>query len=210
MHTPLLIEANNISLVRDDRTILEDVNFKVRQDDFVVITGPNGGGKTTLLRIILSLQAATGGTLTFPEGRPLTGYLPQKSSVDPQFPISVGEVVKSGLFGIKGMKARESAQLASEALAMVEMDHLHNRPIGRLSGGQLQRVLFARAIVGHPKLLILDEPLSYIDRHFTQRFYELLEISSRSATILMVSHDLTVINEMATQRFIVDRRLTIE
>lgn len=192
---------------RGGKVNLCDVNFSVGRGDFFAITGPNGGGKTTLLRIILGLLKPSQGRVVrfFPEMR--IGYLPQKSSVDSRFPISVEEIVESGLIGCKGISKEQTRFKVDEALAQVEMDGMRKKAFGRLSGGQQQRALFARAIISNPQLLVLDEPLSYVDKHFEQRIYNVVEHLARTSTILLVSHDITTIAEMANRHLIVDRTI---
>ncbi len=192
---------------------MSSINFKVDKGDFIAITGPNGGGKTTLLRIILGLLKPTRGKVVFyKEGEEISrpqkiGYLPQKNTIDSHFPITVEEVVASGLLAEKDLSKAEKRSLIADALNMAEMQNLSDRPIGRLSGGQLQRALFARAIVCRPELLVLDEPLSYIDKHFESKLYNIIERLSLSTTILLVSHEITAIAAMANRHVVVDRTL---
>ena len=159
----------------------EDV-YKRQEHDFLGIIGPNGGGKTTLIRLILGLKKPMKGQLSFyKEGKPVKhltmGYLPQYNAIDPDFPISVEEVVLSGLSNQKKLFHPFTAKhhlMVSETLEKMQLYELRNRAIGTLSGGQLQRVLLARAIVSHPTVLVLDEPNTYIDRHFQTQIYEML------------------------------------
>lgn len=208
-----LISLCDVSFERDSRLILNDINLTVDHGDFVAITGPNGGGKTTLLRIILRLLTPSGGRLVYydADGRPVAtpprfGYLPQKNSVDSHFPITVGEVVESGLISSGLDKATKAARVA-EALDMIELTALRDRPIGKLSGGQLQRALFGRAIVSHSPVLVLDEPLSYIDKHFESHLYRIIKEMAARSTILLVSHEMSEIAGMANRHIIVDRTL---
>lgn len=202
-----LIRLEHIAMKRDDRLILDDVDLVVNRGDFVAITGPNGGGKTTLLRIILGLLKPTGGRVVFPGGRPATGYLPQKNAIDSQFPLTVSEVIASGLLGVPGTTAAERDARVAETLRRIEMEHLAEQPIGRLSGGQLQRALLGRAIIAAPRLLVLDEPLSYIDKHFEAHIYRLVAEIAPECTILLVSHEMTAIASMANRHLLVDRRV---
>lgn len=194
--------------------MLSDINFTVDNGDFVAITGPNGGGKTTILRIILGLLAPTAGKVRFYDnsGRIVPslrfGYLPQKNSVDSRFPITVGEVVASGLLAEKGIDKAEKRQRIADALVAVELTALADRPIGKLSGGQLQRALLARAIVRRPSVLVLDEPLSYIDKHFEDKLYPLIADIAARETVLLVSHEMSHIAGMANRHIIVDHTLT--
>ena len=193
-----IIAIENVWLSYTDKNILEDINLDIYQGDFLLITGPNGGGKTSLLRTILRLQSPTKGRISlFRQGEPVSsldmGYLPQKNSIDSQFPITVEEVVASGLMGNtqKGNTKFDSKKEIDEMLDLMGITALRNKPIGVLSGGQLQRSLFGRALISKPEMLILDEPASYIDRQFGNRMFEILrDLSSNGTTIMMVSHEI--------------------
>ncbi|MDE5726807.1 MAG: metal ABC transporter ATP-binding protein [Duncaniella sp.] len=203
----ILISLRGISLRRDSRVILDDINFDIRRGDFAAITGPNGGGKTSLLRIILGLLKPSEGTVAYPCGKVPTGYLPQKNMIDSRFPITVSEVVRSGLTG-SGLARAEEQRLTAETLAAVGLSDHASKSIGVLSGGQLQRALLGRALISSPRLLVLDEPLSYVDKQFEQRIYSLVEELSHRTTILLVSHEMSTIAGMANRHLIIDRRLT--
>lgn len=203
-----MIELHDISMRREHRVILSDVNLDVRQGDFVAITGPNGGGKTTLLRIILGLLAPTSGTVRMNVPRHSIGYLPQKNTIDAHFPISVREVVASGLLASRDISAAERERRISDTIARIELETHADRPIGRLSGGQLQRALLGRAIISQPELLILDEPLSYIDKHFEARIYRIIAAMAPQCTTLLVSHEMSAISSMANRHLIIDRTIT--
>lgn len=205
--TEPLIKLEGLGMTRDERVILEDVNLTVNKGDFMAITGPNGGGKTTLLRIILGLLKPTRGSVTFVPGRPATGYLPQKNMIDAQFPLTVTEVIRSGLLGCPALSRDERDSVVADTLRRIELEQLAGQPIGRLSGGQLQRVLLGRAIIARPELLVLDEPLSYIDKHFEAHIYRLIAEIAPECTILLVSHEMTAIASMANRHLLVDRRI---
>lgn len=210
-----VIDVRNVGLVRDGRVILENVNFTVDKGDFVAVTGPNGGGKTTLLRLMLKLLEPTSGRIDYlgEDGRPISrlniGYLPQKNLIDSKFPITVGEVVATGLLSVKGLDASERRERVKETLHDIQLYDRAESPIGALSGGQLQRTLLGRAIISRPDVLMLDEPLSYLDRHFVDETYHLLERLSEHTTIVLVSHEMTTISGMATRHLIVDRTVSL-
>ncbi len=209
-----LIELRDLTFRREDRVILDHVNLTVCRGDFMAITGPNGGGKTTLLRLILRLLKPSSGKIVFFDnnGQPTSatpkfGYLPQKNSVDAHFPITVREVVSSGLLSDTSLSKDEKEARVHNALELIELMPLADRPIGRLSGGQLQRVLFGRAIVSRPPVLVLDEPLSYLDKHFESHLYKIVAGLASHTTILLVSHEMSEIGAMANRHIIVDGAL---
>lgn len=208
-----LLSLIDVSFAREERQVLSDVNLTVDSGDFVAITGPNGGGKTTLLRLILGLLKPDRGKICFYDtsgketpALPAFGYLPQKNSVDALFPITVREVVESGLL-CEHLSAQEQEERVAQALETVVLSHLASRPIGRLSGGQLQRAMLARAIVRRPSVLVLDEPLSYIDLAFEQKLYDILEAESHHSTVLLVSHQMSRVGALANRHIIIDHTL---
>lgn len=205
---PELMRVSHLEMVRNGKRVLDNINFSVRRGDFFAVTGPNGGGKTTLMRIILGLLEPTSGKVEIIQKGLRTGYLPQKSRVDSRFPISVREAVASGLLGLKGLSRGEVDRRVGEMLELVELTNHADKAFGALSGGQQQRVLLARAIVSRPELLVLDEPLSYVDKHFEQKIYDIVRQLSEHTTILLVSHEITAIAEMANRHIIIDRTLT--
>lgn len=208
-----LISLTDVTMRRDDRLILDGINLDIAKGDFIAVTGPNGGGKTTLLRILLKLLKPTSGSVRYyidgvETKRLPIGYLPQKNMIDSHFPISVGDVIASGLMQRHDLSKTERSAMIDEVLALVGMEDYSGRPIGRLSGGQLQRTLLARAIISQPRVLVLDEPLSYLDKRFEHHFYDILESIARSTTIVLVSHEMTGIARMANRHFIVDCTLS--
>lgn len=200
-----LITLSNVSKQYDNnRFVLRNVSLSICKGDFVAVTGPNGGGKTTLLRLILGLIKPSEGTIDFDKSHITFGYLPQKNKIDSQFPITVRELVTQG-FKLKAFKKLSDEQLnrISEVIKRVGMDGKDNQPIGQLSGGQLQRALIARAIVSKPKVLVLDEPLSYLDKNFEQELYAILQEMAEDTTIIIVSHEITDIARMASRHLLV-------
>lgn len=199
-----LIELSGVYAGYGNKVVLKDISLTVWEHDFLGIIGPNGGGKTTLLKIILGLLNPERGTIRFFDNGKETdrlkiGYLPQMNQIDKKFPISVYDVILSGLSSEKRLFRSFSEQQrrrTDEVIRQMGLEALSDRPIGELSGGQLQRVLLGRAIVSRPRLLILDEPNSYVDKRFESRFYELLEEINRESAIILVSHDIGTVLRM--------------
>lgn len=202
-----LISLNNVSMAWNRRTILDNISLDICRGDFLAVSGPNGGGKTTLMKIILRLLLPTRGTVTYCDPRLSVGYLPQKNMIDARFPLTVGEVIGSGLLGRRDLSADARHRLIGETLATVDLTEHASKPIGLVSGGQLQRALIGRAIIPHPSLLVMDEPLSYLDKPFEKKLYELLDGLRESTTIILVSHEMSTISSMATRHIIIDTTL---
>lgn len=212
-----LIEIKNLSAGYDNRTVLHDINLTIYERDFLGIIGPNGGGKTTLIKCILGLLKPTAGEILYHSCPPSPseiancqlstvncqlsmGYLPQYSSIDRKFPITVEEVILSGLSSKKPLVSRFTArhrEKASAVIARMGLEGMEQRAIGALSGGQLQRALLGRAIISDPQVVILDEPSTYIDKRFEARLYELLAEINKDCAIILVSHDIgTVLQQV--------------
>lgn len=208
----ILIRLKDVSMHWDKHTVLENINLDIRKGDFIAVTGPNGGGKTTLLRIILKLLRPTEGSVGyFLDGKAAKqlsiGYLPQKNMIDSRFPITVREVVSLGLYSKGGLSNARRRELTDEAIATVGLTEKADASIGELSGGQLQRALLARSIISSPEILVLDEPLSYVDKSFERRIYDIVRDIARTTTILLVSHEMSTIASMANRHVIVNRTL---
>lgn len=193
-----IIKIENLSAGYDRKTVLHDINLEISEKDFLGIIGPNGGGKTTLMKVILGLLKPSEGKITFyNNGMPVEqleiGYLPQYNSIDKKFPISVYEVILSGLNRQKSLFSRftkEHHERVKETISMMGLEGMENKPIGQLSGGQMQRALLGRAIVSNPRAIILDEPNTYIDKRFEARLYSLLEEINKQRAVILVSHDI--------------------
>ncbi len=199
--TPI-VEINNLSFSYNAKPVLEDVNLTLRQGEFTAMIGPNGGGKTTLLKLMLGILKPDRGTVCIDgkspqQASPCIGYVPQNVHLNRNFPITVMDVVLMGKLGSHKRWRRQPADHRKEALATLEQmemaDFAHKR-IGTLSGGQRQRVFIARALATQPKLLLLDEPTASIDTKGQADFYRFLKELNKEITILVVSHDLLVIS----------------
>lgn len=206
-----IIRLTDVTFRRDGREILDNVALTVNRGDFLAVTGPNGGGKTTLLRLILKLIRPDSGSVEYfdADGNNVSqlhiGYLPQKNMIDSHFPVTVHQVIAMGLMGHAASRSADDSETAIRQMTdAVGLAEHANASIGTLSGGQLQRALLGRALISKPELLILDEPLSYLDKTFERRIYEILEEASRHTTIVLVSHEMSVIAAMANRHLIVD------
>ena len=197
------VQAEDVTFSYNGNPVLEHVNVVIHQRDFVMIVGPNGGGKTTLLRLILGLLRPTRGHVRVfgqpPEQvRHRIGYMPQHAQVDPSFPVTVMDVTLMGRLRGRhfGPFRRQDKQAAREALRLVEIADLEDRPFSDLSGGQRQRTLIARALASEPDLLLLDEPTASLDMAIEQELYDLLKRLNERLTIVMVSHDLGFVSQV--------------
>ncbi|WP_048190824.1 metal ABC transporter ATP-binding protein [Methanobacterium sp. SMA-27] len=194
------IELKNVNIKFNVNPVLKDINLTIEKNDFMAIIGPNGGGKSTLLKIILGiLKPDSGEVLIFgkkPEdARQLMGYLPQKVSFDHDFPIDVYHTVLSGRYrGLFKGHTKDDEIAVIKALKDMNMFDLKDRQISRLSGGQMQRVFIARAIVREPKILLMDEPMASIDPEMQNSFYSLLSRLKNKMTIILVSHDVGTVS----------------
>ncbi len=202
-----ILKITNVSFSYGEVPVLRDVNLDVKERDFLGIIGPNGGGKTTLLKLILGLLEPDSGKIelfgqTPQAGREFTGYVPQFLQFDRDFPITVLEVVLVSFWNVKKIGFRYSKSEKEKALAalrLVGMEQYARTQIGALSGGQIQRVFIARALALEPKLLILDEPLASIDPVWQTEFYKLLHSLNKETTIILVTHDVGVISTYVDQ-----------
>ena len=212
-----IITLSNATAGYDGRPQIKDVNLIIGRNDFVGIVGPNGGGKTTMLRLILKLLPPMEGRVSYwREGNEVKrldiGYLPQYNNIDREFPISVEETVLQGLNGKKPLFRSFNAEhrrKAAMALQRLDIADLARDPIRKLSGGQLQRVLFARAIVGEPEVLVLDEPNTYVDSNTELLMRSLVEELNKKCAIIMVSHDVGYIRSAANKIVEVNEKITL-
>lgn len=206
-----IVEVSDVSFAYGKTPVLIEASFSVHQGEFIGIIGPNGGGKTTLLRLLLGFLTPSSGTIRIVNPREIA-YVPQSARFDKSFPISVEEVILSGLLSKLpwyGHFAKKERDLAREALEKVKLSHLIDAPFGSLSGGEAQRVLIARAIVSDPKLLLLDEPTSGVDVKAEADILTILKEIQANRTILMVTHDLQTAVEQVDRVICVQRQVSI-
>lgn len=197
----ILLSVKNATVKLDGATVLENASIDVRKKDFIGIIGPNGGGKTTLIKLMLGLIKAVSGSVYYsiPHtlGKSKIGYLPQVHEFDSKFPISVQEVVLSGLSGKQKIISRHSSEDKQKAeywMKKLGIIELRKKAIGNLSGGEKQRAFLCRSLISGPELIILDEPDTYVDNRFEKELYEeLVELNDRMA-IVLVSHDVGTIS----------------
>lgn len=195
-----LIKIRELSVGYDKNPVLTNVNLDLYDNDFLGVIGPNGGGKTTLLKAILGLLKPMKGKISFrgdlDKRKKSIGYLPQVRHIDRKFPITVFDVVRSGslMQGRVDLNKRELKDKVEELLVEMGISAIRNKAIGELSGGQMQRVFLSRALLSDPKLLILDEPDTFVDNRFEGELYEKLKYLNKSMAIILVSHDLGTIS----------------
>jgi len=208
-----LFKIHSLSAGYGTDVVLQDVELTVSQNDFIGVIGPNGGGKTTLLKVILGLIKPQKGTIDFNYSilrQNRIGYLPQMSAGDNTFPVTVTDVVLSGLMIQKGIVARMSVEDRKRAKVVIDelgLNGIKKSPLTELSGGQLQRVFLGRAIIGAPELLLLDEPDNFVDTSFENDFYEKLHQLNERMAILLVSHDVGTISSHVKSFACVNRKL---
>jgi zinc transport system ATP-binding protein len=208
-----LLELKDITVGYNGSEVLTDVNIKIKAQDFIGVIGPNGGGKTTLVRVMLGLLKPWHGRIirnsAISEGAGV-GYLPQINNIDRKFPISVRDVIVSGLMDGNQLLKRFSKsdyQKADQLMHEMGVYTLKKKPIGELSGGQLQRVFLCRSVISSPRLLILDEPNTYVDNLFESELYEKLKLLNESMAIIIVSHDIGMISAYVKTIACVNNRL---
>jgi zinc transport system ATP-binding protein len=212
---PTVIDIRGLSFRFNGEPVLRGVDLAVHAGDFLAMIGPNGGGKTTLLKLMLGLLAPETGFIRVFDRPPQMvshriGYVPQDVHINTRFPVSILDVVLMGRMRPGRSLLRHTAAdrtRAAEMLARVEMADLRDRRIGELSGGQKQRVMVARALAGEPEILFLDEPTASIDAKGQGEFYRLLKELNRSITIIVVSHDLMVVSGFANSVACLNQRL---
>lgn len=202
-----LVEISGVHFSYNATPLLTDVNLCIREGDFVGVVGANGSGKTTLIKLLLGHLTPQKGTIRhYCDGKTVAavaiGYLPQYAAVDKCFPLSVREVVETGLLTRRKMWhpfiSTADRRRVDETLEQMGLTHLSSAPIGSLSGGELQKTILARAVVSSPRLLLLDEPDTYLDSCSQERLYEFLKKINKNCAILLVSHDVSAVSEQCS------------
>ena len=202
--TEAIMTLRDVSAGYDWRNIVSGISVSICADSFVGIVGPNGGGKTTILRVMLGLLKPTHGSVWRRSGLKI-GYMPQVVDIDHEFPISVKDVVLMGqMSGHRLFVGRESRRKAEELIEMARLGAVADRKIGEISGGQRQRAMLCRALMSEPDLLIMDEPATYMDRNSETTLQKMLPSLSQKMAIVMVSHDLESVMSMAKEVILIN------
>ena len=216
MNERLDIEIKNLNFSYDTVPVLEGVNLKVEHGEFATIVGPNGGGKTTLLKLLLGILKPAQGSIAVLGGKPektrlRVGYMPQHADLDAQFPVTVMDVVLLGRLGRRfgGRYSKKDKQMAWQALEEVQLGSTARMPFNTLSGGQKQRTLIARALCCNPEMLLLDEPTANVDPEVEENLLTILQELNRRMTILLVSHDMGFVSRVVKSVICVNRRVLI-
>lgn len=215
--SPPAVKLANVSFAYDGTPVIVGADLTVDCGEFVTVVGPNGGGKSTLLRLVLGLLQPDSGSIEVfgcgpEESSPRMGYVPQHSATDPSFPATVLDVVLMGRLGHTrtfGNYTRDDVSVARAALADVELSELSKRPFSKLSGGQRQRTLIARALAAEPDILLLDEPTANLDIAMENELYEILQRLRERLTVLLVSHDLAFVSGFTDTVACVNRTVAV-
>ena len=208
-----LLSLHDVSVSYDGtKNALNNVSFDIYSDDFIGIIGPNGGGKTTLVKAIIGTVSHTG-IIEFADGigvdNGTIGYLPQQDNFDKSFPITVQEVIFSGLLSrrIYLRIGRNEKEKAAALMELTGITTIADKPIGEVSGGEMQKALLCRALISNPRLLILDEPANFVDNKFEKELYTILRQLNNKMAIVMVSHDLGTITSYVKSIVCVNRHV---
>ena len=211
------VEIENVNFSYQEMAVIKNISFTINQGEFVGVIGPNGGGKTTLLKLIMGFLKPQSGRISLfgkspSAARQSIAYVPQSLQFDKQFPISVMELVLGGRLSHLpwyGVFAQSDKDAAYEALEHVGLEDYRNRPFGSLSGGQAQRALIARALASKPQLLLLDEPTASVDSQAEIDIYRILKSLQGKITIMMVTHNLQAAVELVEKVLCVQQSLTV-
>lgn len=210
MNSNYKIEIRNLNFKYDENSqILKDINIKIKENQFITVVGPNGGGKTTLLKLIAGILKYDSGEIII-DGKPnhrysSIGYVPQQSKFDSKFPITVYEVVLSGRIKPFGYYSKKDKEIADKSIEDVGLKDYKNKSFSDLSGGQRQRVLIARALATEAKILLLDEPTSNIDTEVGKNLRILLKKLNKTMTIILVTHDIGFVMDSTDRVFCINR-----
>ncbi|HWR82044.1 MAG TPA: ABC transporter ATP-binding protein [Candidatus Deferrimicrobium sp.] len=217
MNNQNVIAIEGLTFRYDGTSVLEEVNLTIGEREFVWVVGPNGGGKTTLLKLILGLLKPQKGRVAVfgrapQQARPRVGYMPQQARLDIQFPIDAMDIVLMGRLGAgvrPGPYRGHDRAIARQALREVGLEDLRRQPFSKLSGGQQRRLLIARALASEPELLLLDEPTANLDLAVERELFELLRTLNQRLTIVMVSHDPAFVSQFVERVVCVNRRVMV-
>ena len=213
--TKAAIEISNLNFSFENLAILENITMSIEQGDFAGLVGPNGGGKTTLLKLILGLYKPQSGTISiFGESlkkqRKKIGYVPQYANFNSDFPISVQDTVLQGRLGVSSFFGRYDQNdkiIAQKVMQETEILNLAHRSIQTLSGGQMQRVLVARALAAEPEIMLLDEPTANIDQRAEKDIFDIFKAINERMTILIISHDIAFVSDYINKVFCLNKTL---
>ncbi len=217
-----IFDVKNLNFIVNGQKILSNISLEIFKSEYIAIIGPNGGGKTTLVRILLGLDKPTSGEVKL-YGKKMSefkrwdkiGYVPQRASlVDTSFPATVEDIVNMGRTSKRALfskKSKEDIQAVESAMIKMDVLHLKDRMVGDLSGGQRQRVMIARALASKPEILILDEPNTGVDVVSQKRFYTLLKKLNKEEkiTVVFITHDIGVIADDIARLFTVNEKLQV-
>ncbi len=208
MNTNTLVSLKNVAVGYNSNVILDGIDLEIRQGDFIALLGPNGCGKTTLLKTIAGILKPISGEINYYDFDDLIGYVPQRETLNPAFLLTGYEVVLMGTYGrVKAGRPlpQKEKEFAIKCLRLIDSEQLANKPFFELSGGQRQRILIARALAMRPRLLLLDEPTSGIDSPTSQSIMQTLQTfnTEQGLSILLVMHDINVIKHYAREILII-------
>ncbi|NTW71449.1 MAG: metal ABC transporter ATP-binding protein [Eubacteriaceae bacterium] len=205
-----IIKLNGVFVRYNTDWVLENIDLTIKEKEFLSIIGPNGGGKTTLIRTIMGLNEPEIGELWVKEGLRI-GYVPQFTRFDRSFPINVYDTIISGRLSsqIKAFSrfSTSDRRLADETITRMNLGRLKFKQIGRLSGGQLQKVLIARALVAEPDVLLLDEPTANLDAENKEEIYSILQEYNQEKTIVLITHDLEYVNDKKREIMVLNKKV---